>query len=317
MKLKDIYELAVKMGIKNDPRDKKVIEERLKDLAKEYKDMSPEKKAAFDKERLKNPYGDTRILYGSPNKKIKKILAGIDVSVGEILLANELNKGSGKKIDMVLSHHPDGRGLIGLPAVMDVQVDIFEKHGVPVNVMEKLMEERVGVVSRGIAGVNHYRDADAARLLDIAYACFHTVADNQVHDFLERYFKKEKPKYVGDVIDSLLKLPEYKEANKMGMGPHIVVGKEKSRAGKVVSVMTGGTSGPKETFMKLAQAGVGTVVEMHTPEEHLKIARKYHINVVIAGHMASDSLGLNLILDKVEKKGVEIESCSGFIRVKR
>ena len=175
----------------------------------------------------------------------------------------------------------------------------------------------MGKVSRGIAGINHYRAADAAKLLDIPFACFHTVADNQVNDFLERYFKKENPKYVGDVVKSLLKLPEYREANKLGMGPHIVVGKEKSNAGKVVSVMTGGTSGPEEMVKSLALAGVGTIVEMHIPEDHLKLAKKYHINVVIAGHMASDSLGMNLILDKFEKKGVEIENCSGYIRVKR
>jgi len=33
--------------------------------------------------------------------------------------------------------------------------------------------------------------------------------------------------------------------------------------------------------------------------------------------MASDSLGMNIILDKLEQKGIEIIACSGFIRYLR
>jgi len=68
---------------------------------------------------------------------------------------------------------------------------------------------------------------------------------------------------------------------------------------------------------KMAQAGIGTVIGMHMGEEHRKEAEKYHINVVIAGHMASDSLGINLFLDDLEKKGIEVVPMSGLIRIKR
>ena len=56
---------------------------------------------------------------------------------------------------------------------------------------------------------------------------------------------------------------------------------------------------------------------MHMSEEHKKKAEKYHINVVIAGHIASDSLGMNLLLDEIEKKGVKVIPVSGLTRVKR
>ncbi|HQQ25742.1 MAG TPA: NGG1p interacting factor NIF3, partial [Methanomassiliicoccales archaeon] len=80
---------------------------------------------------------------------------------------------------------------------------------------------------------------------------------------------------------------------------------------------TGGTSGPKDVYEKLAQAGVGTVVFMHIPEAHLEEVRKHHLNVVIAGHVASDSLGMNLLADKLEERGVKVTPCSGFIRARR
>jgi hypothetical protein len=56
---------------------------------------------------------------------------------------------------------------------------------------------------------------------------------------------------------------------------------------------------------------------MHIREEDRREAVKHYINIVIAGHIASDSLGMNLILDKLEERGVEIIPCSGLIRESR
>ena len=67
----------------------------------------------------------------------------------------------------------------------------------------------------------------------------------------------------------------------------------------------------------MAQAGIGTVIGMHQSEEHRKEAEKANVNVVIAGHMSSDSIGCNLFLDKLEKQGLEIIPCSGLIRFSR
>jgi hypothetical protein len=42
------------------------------------------------------------------------------------------------------------------------------------------------------------------------------------------------------------------------------------------------------------------------------------LNVVVAGHIASDTLGLNLLLDEVEKGGaLDIVGASGFERIRR
>jgi hypothetical protein len=39
--------------------------------------------------------------------------------------------------------------------------------------------------------------------------------------------------------------------------------------------------------------------------------------VVIAGHIASDNIGLNLFLDQLVKGGVEVQTFSGLDRVSR
>ena len=112
-------------------------------------------------------------------------------------------------------------------------------------------------------------------------------------------------------------IPEFQISSKYNSPPKIVVGDAKNHAGKVIAKMTGGTSGPKEIYEKLSQAGVGTVVGMHFPESHIEEARKHHINMIVSGHMASDSVGVNLIADEWEKRGIEVIPCSGLIRVSR
>mgnify|MGYP001595301178 FL=1 len=56
---------------------------------------------------------------------------------------------------------------------------------------------------------------------------------------------------------------------------------------------------------------------MHAPEDHREEAKKFHINMIVAGHMVSDSIGANLFLDELEKRGIEVIPASGLIRIKR
>ena len=56
---------------------------------------------------------------------------------------------------------------------------------------------------------------------------------------------------------------------------------------------------------------------MHISEDHRKEAEKHHVNVVIAGHISSDTLGVNLLFDKALSPDVEVVATSGFKRNKR
>jgi len=201
--------------------------------------------------------------------------------------------------------------------VMDLQKDMLEEWGVPINVAEGLIKERMREVERKVKGANYNQSLDAARLLDMPMMCLHTITDNLVETFLTDKVEEEEFHEVEDVIEFLKDIPEYHEARKFNAGPDVLVGSEDNRAGKVVVEMTGGTGGNKESYEKLAEAGVGTVIGMHLGEDHREKVEENHINYIIAGHMASDSLGVNLFLDEIEDKGVDIVPCSGFIRHSR
>jgi putative NIF3 family GTP cyclohydrolase 1 type 2 len=82
--------------------------------------------------------------------------------------------------------------------------------------------------------------------------------------------------------------------------------------------MTGGTEGSKEVFEKYANSGISTLVGMHFSEDHLENAKKANLNVVIAGHVSSDCIGLNLLFDEIEKtEKLEFVSVSGYERIRR
>ncbi len=328
MQIKEIYNLAINKGIEADFRGRETIEKFLKRKREKYGQLPKEEKEEFDLESLGNPYLDSRILNISQDGEIKRILVGIDVEPAEILLAKEIGG-----IDLIISHHPLGKALANLSEVMEMQCDILNQYGVPINVAEGLMKERISEVARGINKENHQRTVDAAKILGFNLICLHTACDNLAAKFLKDKIENEKLERIENLMKLLKEIPEYKEAIKFGAGPKIFVGDQERKCGRIVlTEMTGGTEPSPKIYEKMAIAGIGTIVGMHMGEESKKEAEAANVNVVIAGHMSSDSLGVNLFLDELEKKGlaelrsshasaeasaIEIIPCSGLIRVKR
>ena len=314
MRIKEIFNLAIKKGIEADLRGKETVGRILKRRREKYERLSEKEKEDFDLEALENPYLDSRVLNVAKDREIKRILVGIDIEPAEILLAKEIGN-----IDLIISHHPLGKGLANLANVMELQCDILNLYGVPINIAEGLMKERIEEVARGMNKFNHQRTVDTAKLLGFNLMCLHTATDNLATKFLKEKIEKEDSLMrIEDLMNLLKTIPEFKEAIKYGAGPKIFVGNPERRCGKIaLTEVTGGTEGSPKIYEKLAIAGVGTVIGMHMEEERKKEAEAANINVVISGHIPCDSLGMNLFLDELEKRGIEIIPCSGLIRVSR
>jgi putative NIF3 family GTP cyclohydrolase 1 type 2 len=319
MDLQALYEAAIQAGVEADPRGTKAVRRLLERNRKKYEGASEKERRFLDPEARDNPYADSRILHDAKVGDIAEILVGIDIGVGEVLLADHLNE-KGRTINLVLAHHPWGAGSARMSQVMEVQADLFHEVGVSLGAAEALVEKRMSEVSRRFAPSNHQQSVDAARLLGLSMMCAHTVADNQVHTYLERRIRDRDPETLEDVVELLMEEPEYIDAARQGAGPTIVQGSGSRRLGKIKLEMTGGTSGPKELFAGMATAGVTTIIGMHMSEDHLDEARKHNINVLIAGHISSDNLGVNLLLDQLDAaRGTPftVVEASGFRRFPR
>ncbi|MFX0107461.1 MAG: NGG1p interacting factor NIF3 [Candidatus Hodarchaeota archaeon] len=316
MKLAEIYNLIVDLGIKADPRGEERVRQILESSKKKYEKLEGKKKELADKDVIWNPYTDCRLLYGDEDREVSSILSGIDIGTGEIVLADRLaDKGS--KIDLVLAHHPHGIGTSNLDWVMKLQPDHWAKLGVPIGQAESAMAKRLKEIHFLTKSRNHTQTIDAARLMDMPFMCAHTPADSCGYQFLTNFLEDKKPQTLGDLIDVLLEIPEYQEAEKVGAGPEILVGNSEGSCGDKYVFFTGGTNPGPEAIPKLARAGVSTIVTMHLNENLKKECEKEGLYVVIAGHDSSDSIGMNLIVDELEKKGIKSYECSGFFRHKR
>ena len=324
MNIRDIYELAVEMGVNHDPRGIDTVNKELLNQKKLYEKITDEAdKNLYDKDKLTNPYSDSRILFDGGvalcDKEIKKIMVGVDIDTAELLLADRLNQkaGDGEEIGLVIAHHPLGKALASLADVMSLQCGYMETVGIPPHVASGIMAERIGVVSRSVSGSNHYKTVDAAAALGIPLMCVHTPADNMVTAFLQNLVEEKQPETVGDFITLLKEIPEYAKSAENNAPPRILAGRSENKLGKTYIDFTGGTSGSEDMFERLSSAGISTVVVMHMSEKHLEAAKKQLMNVVLAGHISSDSLGLNILLDALSSKGIEIVPVSGLIRVER
>src|SRR5260370_20699894 len=101
MTIQDIYNLAVEMGMKADPRGTASVKKYLQINKKRYEDLPEKRKKYFDQESFTNPYSDTRIFTKDTTGEIKRAMAGIDANATEVLFADRLTE-KGEEIDLLI-----------------------------------------------------------------------------------------------------------------------------------------------------------------------------------------------------------------------
>jgi putative NIF3 family GTP cyclohydrolase 1 type 2 len=316
VKLSEIYRTCIDAGMEADPRPAEELRRVLAEAQKTYEKLDEDEKPFYDTERLTNPYADTRIACGDPDLEVRGLLTGVDMETAEVLLADRLRE-KGESIDLIFAHHPEGPGFARLDEVMYMQADLWHAQGVGLGAADNLIATRASEVRRRFSPYNHYRAIQAAELLGFATLSCHTPADNNVQTFVQRFIDAGGPATIDELVKALRTIPEYEYAAKKGYGPEIVSGTGSLRPGRIVVDMTGGTEGPTDALNRLSAAGVDTLVGMHYSEEHKKRAEELHMNLVLAGHISSDTLGMNLVLDRIESKGVKVYCTSGIVRVRR
>jgi len=243
-----------------------------------------------------------------PGDGIKKVLMGVDMDTAELMLARELG------FDCVVTHHPRSTN----PDILDVlnnHIDNLVGLGVPINKAEKALAARKDELHYNMHVSNSRRSESAARLLNMPFVSLHSPADvigeKTVQDFLDKKFAGKPGTKLEEITKALEEIPEYKNSARK---PVIRVGSKDSYAGKIYVLMSGYT-GPGSTVLKeYFDAGVGTLVMMHIAEKDAKELKEHNVgNVIIAGHMSSDSIGMNKIADKWREFGVEVTMISGVV----
>jgi len=239
---------------------------------------------------------------------IRRILFGIDAGVPELFLARQLS------CDAVISHHPTGgTAILNFSAVFARHVRQMIAAGVP----EKEAEEAVKRKMEELEVEGHTRNyghaVDAARLLKMPYMNIHTPLDEVGRRRMQEQVdgKVGRNSTVKDVVSALKELSEFKNAS---TAIKIRLGRAGNSAGKVVVSHGAGTNGGYEIAKTYFKNGVGTVVYIHvSPSDLARLKADGRGNLVVTGHIASDSVGINPFIRELEERGLSVTSL-GVVR---
>ncbi len=264
--------------------------------------------AALELAGLEKAPEDTGITY--PGENVQKILMGIDMESPELLLAKELG------FDCVVSHHPhSGLEMMNFYKVLDIQIDKMVSNGVPINKAQKALRKKMALLEAGSHPKNYDKVDSMAKLLEMPYMNIHLPADliteRKVQSLMDQISENNPRVVLQDIINELGKLGVYQNGLSK---PVIRVGGPSDFAGKILVLMAGGTNGGVDVFKAYFEAGIGTIICMHVPEDVKKASEDQNIgNVIVAGHMSSDSIGLHEIIKLWRSMGLEITTMSGIV----
>lgn len=231
-------------------------------------------------------------------KSIHKAMIAVDVGTAELMLARSLG------CDAVIAHHPIGIAAINFYRVFDRHVDYMVEHGVPrakaLKAVKKLKER---VETRTHADI--YSDVvAAARLMKMPLVNIHQPCDEYMRQVILKAINDGRTEYVSDIVRSVSKIPEFRNAVTR---VRVRYGSEKNRASHWALVIAAGTNGGYPVAKAYFDHDVSTVIYLHIDYGDLTKLReeKARGNLVVLGHLAGDSIGLNALGNRLEEEGVQ------------
>ena len=199
--------------------------------------------------------------------------------------------------------------------VVHRQVDQMLAEGIDRDVAEAAVEARLGRIHRNDHMSNWNRIVDTARLIGMPLCNVHLACDiigrQEIVDLLRA--RANQTTRVGDVIDWLGEFPEMEASLTR---PETWIGDPANPLGRWVVAMAGGTNGGYPVFREYFNVGVDTVLAMHILEDdfqRLRAEAPASATLLITGHMATDSIGINRVIDGMEAQGIEVTRTSGII----
>lgn len=229
---------------------------------------------------------------------IRKVLFALDVSVQELLLAKDLD------CDLVIAHHPIGRSIVNFPSVVRRHYDFMVESGVPHEVAERATNELLEKIKIKVHATNYEQVISAAKVMKIPLMNIHLPIDQITRDYLLDFIKSSNVKRIGELIQSLESIREFSEA---ATRIDLAIGNKDNPIGKWVLVFAAGTNGGYPVAKAYFDNGIDTVIYLHIdPEDLLKIRKDCKGNLIVLGHVAGDSIGINMFISELTKHGLEV-----------
>lgn len=234
-------------------------------------------------------------------ENIRRVLFCIDAGPAELLLAKQLG------YDVVIAHHPaGGSAILGFPMVFMRHVQQMVDAGVPLEKAEMAVKRKFEQLSVEAHARNYAHAVDFARLLKIPFMNIHMPLDEIGRKRMVEQINKKvrEDSTVGDVVSALMELPEFRNSlTKVS----VCLGKVENKAGKVVVSHAAATNGGYEIAKTYFEHSVNTLIYIHiSPSDLEKLKAEGKGNLIVTGHIASDSLGINPFIHELERRGLSV-----------
>ena len=230
---------------------------------------------------------------------IKKVFISIDVNSADICLAKELG------CNCVLTHHPLGKSLLSFHKVFDRHISYMIENGIKKNLAISLVKDLKNKVSIRSHSLIYNDVISTSQLLNMPLLNIHQPLDEYMRKIILSTLINSKLEYLSDLIEATEEIPEFKNAL-----TRIIICKGKStyKLGKWVLILAAGSNGGYDIARTYYENNISTVIYLHIDyNELLKLKKdKKCKNLVILGHLAGDSIGMNGICKELEKRGIEV-----------
>jgi len=252
--------------------------------------------------------GDSAVYH--PGRGIRRILFGIDIKAAELKLAADLG------FDAAISHHPTGGAArLRFHEVLHRHVEQMVSAGVPrekaAAIIENLAENH-----RVTASMSNYdHEPSVARLLDMPYLNIHTPLD----EIGRRRLQAAADELNGDATVSDLVAHLFERFGEFAHADteiELRAGRASNRIGRVVMSHGAGTNGGYPVAKAYFDHGVDTVIYIHcAPADSQRLIEEYgdRRNLIVTGHIVSDSIGINPYIASLRNAGAEVTAISGVI----
>ncbi len=244
--------------------------------------------------------------------EMKRILFGIDIDLADLMLAKQLG------YDGVIGHHPIGMETrTHFYQVLDRQIELMEEVGASPDEAKAALQKRQRELAYRAGGDNYDRHITAFRLFGLPIMNLHIVIDiigeKAVRGKIYPEFPEGNTRTLGDLVDTLMEFEEYQ---KSPVKPKVVLGEPDTPCGLPIVAFANGTFGGPEVMRTYWKYGRDTAVYMHVPEGDVKELREgpNRKNLIVAGHMPSDSIGINIFIDALIERGMEVDTFNGVVR---
>lgn len=251
--------------------------------------------------------GDCAIYY--PGTRISHLLLGIDVGTAELFLARQLG------YHAVVAHHPAG---FAGPywEVYRLHVGQMVAAGVPRDVAEAAVAERIAGFEAAAQRDNYDHVASVARLLETPFLNIHSPLDEVgrriMQATVDETLASNRAATVADLRAALLRLPAFAAARTQ---MQVALGGWDAPAGRVVVSHGAYTNGGYPVARAYLTHGVDTMCCIHFPlEDAQRLATEgVRGNILVMGHIAGDSVGINPYVARLRADGLEVTTFSGVI----